>query len=51
MIPVERSPYLNGLSQEVIAGRHDGMQHLELGLELLLDGLEAMREGKRSARR
>jgi AcrR family transcriptional regulator len=47
MIPVDRAPYLNGLSQEVIAGRHDGMQPLELGLELLLEGLEAMREGQR----
>jgi hypothetical protein len=42
MIPVERFPYLNGMSQEVIAGRHDGMHHLELGLDLLLDGLERM---------
>jgi AcrR family transcriptional regulator len=43
MIPVERFPYMNGLSQEVIAGRHDGLQHLELGLELLLEGLEQVR--------
>lgn len=42
-IPVEQFPYLNGMSQEVIAGRHDGIQHLELGLDLLLDGLERMR--------
>jgi len=43
LIPVERFPYLNGLSQEVIAGRHNGLQDLDLGLELLLDGLERMR--------
>jgi AcrR family transcriptional regulator len=43
LIPPERFPYLNGMSQEIIAGRHDGVQHLELGLELLLDGLERMR--------
>ncbi len=43
LIPVDQFPYLNGLSQEVIAGRHDGMHHLELGLELILDGLERMR--------
>jgi AcrR family transcriptional regulator len=43
MIPVERYPYMNGLSQEVISGRHDGLQHLELGLELLLEGLERLR--------
>ena len=45
MIPVEQYPYINGLSQEVIAGRHDGMHELELGLELILDGLERMRDG------
>ena len=28
---------------EIIAGRHDGLQHLELGLDLLLAGLEALR--------
>lgn len=43
MIPVEQFPYMNGLSQEIIAGRHDGLQHLELGLELLLNGLEQLR--------
>ncbi len=43
MIPVEHFPYMNGLSQEVIAGRHDGLQHLEPGLDLLLNGLESMR--------
>ncbi len=43
LIPVEQFPYMNGLSQEIIAGRHDGLQHLELGLELLLNGLEQLR--------
>ena len=43
LIPVEQFPYLNGLSQEVIAGRHDGIQQLERGLDLILDGLERMR--------
>jgi AcrR family transcriptional regulator len=43
MIPAEQFPYMNGLSREVIAGRHDGLQHLELGLELLLNGLEQLR--------
>jgi len=36
-------PYLVGLSHEVIAKRHDGLHHLELGLDLLLDGLEHLR--------
>jgi hypothetical protein len=44
LIPASQFPYLNGMSQEIIAGRHDGMHHLELGLELLLDGLERMRK-------
>jgi AcrR family transcriptional regulator len=43
LIPPEQFPYLNGMSQEVIAGRHDGLHHLELGLDLLLDGLERLR--------
>ena len=43
LIPPEQFPHLNGMSQEVIAGRHDGLHQLELGLELLLDGLERLR--------
>jgi AcrR family transcriptional regulator len=43
LIPVEQYPYLNGMSQEVIAGRHDGLHQLEFGLELILAGLETMR--------
>jgi AcrR family transcriptional regulator len=42
LIPAERFPYLNGMSQEVIAGRHDGLHHLAFGLELILDGLERL---------
>jgi len=44
LIPVEHFPFLNGMSQEVIAGRHDGVHQLDLGLELLLDGLERLRQ-------
>jgi AcrR family transcriptional regulator len=39
-IPAERFPYLNGLSRQVIDGRHDGVNHIEFGLGLILDGLE-----------
>lgn len=46
MIPEERYPYLNGMTREVIAGRHDGLHTLEFGLELLLDGLERMRDAE-----
>jgi AcrR family transcriptional regulator len=44
LIPAEQFPYLNGMSQEVIAGRHDGLHQLEFGLELILAGLERMRQ-------
>ena len=46
LIPAERFPWLNGMSQEVIAGRHDGVHRLEFGLELVLEGLEAVRAEK-----
>jgi AcrR family transcriptional regulator len=41
-IPPDRYPYLNGLSQEVIAGRHSGLHDFQFGLELILDGLERL---------
>jgi hypothetical protein len=50
MIPVEHFPWLNGMSQEVIAGRQSGVQHLELGLDVLLDGFEAMRLARQGQR-
>ena len=40
VIPADRYPYLNGMSQEVIAGRHWGIQDFSFGLELILEGLE-----------
>ncbi|MDP2343798.1 MAG: TetR/AcrR family transcriptional regulator C-terminal domain-containing protein [Deltaproteobacteria bacterium] len=43
LIPVEQFPHLHGMSQEVIAGRHDGVHQLEFGLELILAGLEKTR--------
>ena len=46
LIPADRFPGLNGMSQEVIAGRQDGLHQLDLGLELLLDGLEALRRAE-----
>ncbi len=49
MIPPERFPYLNGMSQEIIDGRHDGLHDLEFGLELILDGLERLLRAARPA--
>lgn len=39
-------PYLNALSQQVIDGTHTGMQDFEFGLELILDGLERLRNNE-----
>ncbi|MBS1151617.1 MAG: tetR, partial [Myxococcaceae bacterium] len=51
LIPAEQFPYLNGLSQEVIAGRHDGLHQLEFGLELILEGLENLRQASQAPAR
>lgn len=42
-LPEAEYPHLYGMSQEVMAGRHDGLHTLEFGLELILDGLERLR--------
>lgn len=39
-IPEDEFPYLHGLTQEVISGRHDGLADFGFGLDLILDGLE-----------
>ena len=44
MIPAERYPYLRGLSEKVIDGHHDGLQDFTFGLDLILDGLEKVRD-------
>ncbi len=43
-IDAEAYPYLVGLTAEVVAGRHDGVNNLEFGFELVLDGLERLRQ-------
>ena len=43
LIPVEQFPHLHGMSQEVIAGRHDGLHQIDFGLEFILDGIERLR--------
>lgn len=43
MIPAKQYPYLNGLSQQIIAGSYDGVHDFEFGLNLILDGLEKLR--------
>ena len=41
-IPAETYPHLRAMSEEVAEGRHDGLNRLDFGLDLLLDGLERM---------
>jgi len=43
MIPEARYPYLNAMTQQVINGNHKGLHSFEFGLDLILDGLERLR--------
>lgn len=45
MIPIDKFPYMHAISQQVIRGEHDGIHNIEMGLDLLLDGFERLREG------
>lgn len=47
LLPAGHLLHLRGMSEEVIAGRHDGIHHLDIGLDILLDGFERMREAAR----
>ena len=40
LVPETEYPYLNGMTRQVIARTHDGIQKLELGLDVLLNGFE-----------
>ncbi|MGD1896232.1 MAG: TetR/AcrR family transcriptional regulator [Phormidesmis sp.] len=40
LIPADKYPYLNGMTQQVIGGKYDGIHDFEFGLELILDGLD-----------
>lgn len=42
MIPADQYPYLNGMSQQIIDRKHDGLHDFEFGLNLILDGLEQL---------
>jgi AcrR family transcriptional regulator len=41
-LPSERYPYMRTLAETVIAGEYDGLNHVEFGLDLLLDGLDEL---------
>lgn len=40
MLPEAEYPYLYGMTKQVIERKHDGIQKLELALDVLLDGFE-----------
>jgi AcrR family transcriptional regulator len=42
-IPATQYPYMNRLTQRVMAGKYDGLHDFEFGLDLLLNGLDALR--------
>lgn len=44
MLPSDKYPYMNGLTQEVIAKRYNGIHDFEFGLDILLDGLDRLRQ-------
>lgn len=39
LIPADKYPYINGMTQRVMSGEYDGIHDFEFGLELILDGL------------
>lgn len=44
LIPADKYPYLNQLTHYVMEGRYDGLHDFEFGLELILDGLDRVRD-------
>jgi AcrR family transcriptional regulator len=42
LIPAEQYPYMNYLTHEVIGRRYDGLHDFEFGLDLILNGIEAL---------
>ena len=48
LLPQETYPYMRELTQLVIDGKHRGIQSFELGLDLLLSGLEQLRQAEAS---
>lgn len=43
MLPAENYPHTRALAEEIIAGRHTGINDFTFGLDLILDGLERLR--------
>lgn len=43
-LPAGQYRYLRGLSEQVIGGQHDGLHDLQFGLDLIINGLEELRQ-------
>ena len=43
-IPADKYPYLNQLTHHVMEGSYDGLHDFEFGLELILNGLDGLRD-------
>lgn len=44
MIPADKYPYMNRLTHYVIEGSYDGLHDFSFGLELILNGLDRLRD-------
>ncbi|MGF1601998.1 MAG: TetR/AcrR family transcriptional regulator [Thermosynechococcaceae cyanobacterium] len=44
LLPADQYPYLNQLTQHVMGGQYDGIHDFEFGLELILSGLDRLRD-------
>lgn len=44
LIPADKYPYMNEMTQQVMSKKYDGIHDFEFGLELILDGLDRYRE-------
>jgi AcrR family transcriptional regulator len=44
LVPVDQYPHMNQLTHRVIDGRYDGLHDFEFGLDLILNGLDALRK-------
>jgi AcrR family transcriptional regulator len=44
LIPAEKYPYMNAMTHQIIDREYDGISCFEFGLEIILDGLDRLRE-------
>ena len=51
MLPPDKYPHSRAITEEIIAGRHSGINEFTFGLDLLLDGLERLRDKRHAPAR